>query len=137
MKKFLIIVVVIVLIAGALIFLNQKRNEKTYIEFKGETWYDYGIGQYIPTMRLRSGQAPKAERESVVINSDTSMFMEIVNAEPYDDFYDYIELLMEKGFIYDAKRTTRNYEASDSEGRVIKIMNFGNGVVSIDAKLKK
>lgn len=137
LKVLLIIVIVVAVGIAALMFVSYQQNKETYVTFTGKTWFNYGIGQYIPTMKLRSGEAPKAKEKSVINNSDSEMFFQIVNAKHQDDFEDYVALLTSEGFVNDANHERREFSAVDSEGRRVKVQDWTEGTISVEASIEK
>lgn len=134
MKKALLIILVLVIgIISIGLYLNYQKQEADYVKFTGKTWFDYGIGQYIPTMKLRSGQTPKAR--DLITNSDSSMFFQIQNASKEDDFTDYVKLLMDSGFVNDVERTFREYKATDGDNHRVRVYNWGNGTITVEASI--
>lgn len=138
MKKFLKVVLVLVLLTavgvGVFVYVSHQQEEAKYIRYTGEYFYDYGIGQYIPTMKLRSGQAPKTDYDK---NNDNEMFLQVKNASKEDDFSDYVGLLINYGFVNDVKRDNREYIAVDSDKHKVRVYNWGNGTILVEASAVK
>ena len=136
MKKFLKVVLVVMVLAAVVIGTSAcSSGGSNSTEYKGEYWYDYGIGQYVPTMKLRSGKAPRAS--GVIKNTDKEMFLQVENASKEDDFTDYVGLLIDRGFVNDAKRDTKEYIATDSNQHKVRVYNWGNGKITVEASLVK
>ena len=136
MKKFLKVVLALMLLVSMVIGLSACSNGgSNSTEYKGEYWYDYGIGQYVPTMKLRSGKAPRAS--GLIKNNDNEMFLQVENASKEDDFADYVGLLIDRGFVNDVKRDNREYIAVDGDQHKVRVYNWGNGKITVEASVVK
>ncbi len=140
MKKFLLVVLIIVILAGILIgvsaYMNHQKEEAEYTKFEGKTWFDYGIGQYIPTIKLKSGQAPKAR--GVINNSDKELFLMIENAASgAEDYEAYVSLLLDSGFTEVVERTNSEFIAVDKDDHKVRVWNLGNGSITVEGSIRK
>jgi hypothetical protein len=82
------------------------------------SWYDYGIGQYLPSFSEVTGNTPMPS--DICWNDDTS-FGDQFEGVTEEDFKAYCTALNEWGYNIDKFTTQSYYEASNSNGILVEV----------------
>jgi len=78
-----------------------------------EPWFDYGLGQYIPKIKLFS--ADELSLKTTVVNDDNHFYLTVMETEK-EDFENYIEVLKIFGFDENVDRSATVFSAENEDG---------------------
>lgn len=98
-----------------------------------EYWFDYGIGQFIPKIKLESGREPVLN--SFLINENDRMTVAFKDTTD-TDYENYILDLKLSGFTEELKRTAIETQLKNEDGIIVEIFNYNSGGFIIKARKK-
>lgn len=144
MKKFLCLLVAILLVGSIVLaetidlsamtddeLLALKESVANEIEARSSKansaipWYDYGIGQYLPSFADVTGNT--SIKPGISWNNDKS-FAEQFEGATEDDFKAYCEALDKWGYNINKSTTWASYEASNTNGIKVNLYIIGDQI---------
>ena len=96
-------------------------------------WYDYGVGQYLPSFVEATGNS--STKRGIAWN-DNNSFAEQFEGVSEEDFKAYCDAVNDWGYNIDKSTTYASYEASNSNGISIHMYLIGN-LMTVEAEVKK
>lgn len=102
----------------------DKRSDNT-VSSDYEKWYEYGLGQYLPSPTDVFGREPAYSRDNQVNTDD--LFTEIIDDVSDEEFDKYCDAAMAYNFTVDVEKTQWTFSAISENGRfMLNIVRTGS-----------